>query len=109
MGFTTSRARSGATAAGLPSNRGFFDGEARIIVDSSIDHATHLSPPLKVSLNQLGGFRNEAGFWLTGLEAASVGARLAPGGVDLYGAATVEFRGGALGAFAGAAAAPEQE
>ena len=46
-------------------------------------------------------------FWLTGLEAASVGARLAPGGVDLYCAATVEFRGGAIGAFAGAASVPE--
>jgi predicted dehydrogenase len=46
-------------------------------------------------------------FWLTGLEAASVGARLTPGGVDLFGAAAVEFRGGAIGAFAGAASVPE--
>jgi len=46
-------------------------------------------------------------FWLTGLEASSVGARLAPGGVDLCGAAAVEFRGGGIGALAGAASLPE--
>jgi len=46
-------------------------------------------------------------FWLTGLEAVSVAARLVPGGVDLYGAATVEFRGGAIGGCTGAASLPE--
>lgn len=46
-------------------------------------------------------------FWLTGLEAASVAARLVPSGVDLCGAATVEFRGGAIGGCTGAAWVPE--
>ncbi len=41
----------GAASVGLTAGHGFFDGEARIIVESSIDGATHLSPPLKVSLN----------------------------------------------------------
>jgi predicted dehydrogenase len=46
-------------------------------------------------------------FWLTGLDAASVAARLAPGSVDLFGAAIVEFRGAAIGGFTGAASVPE--
>jgi predicted dehydrogenase len=46
-------------------------------------------------------------FWLTGLDAVSVAARLAPVGVDLSGAATVGFRGGAIGGVTGAASVPE--
>lgn len=45
--------------------------------------------------------------WLTGLEPKSVGARIAPGAVDLVDAASVAFEGGTLGTFSGAAGMPE--
>ncbi len=45
--------------------------------------------------------------WLTGLAPRSVSARLAPGVVDLVDAASVDFDGGALGTFSGAAGMPE--
>lgn len=45
--------------------------------------------------------------WLTGLKPRSVGARVAPGVVDLVDAASIAFDGGALGTFSGAAGMPE--
>jgi len=50
-------------------------------------------------------------FWLTGLRAAEVSARMtAPGsGVDLYDAATVTFDQGAIGVISGAATLPDDD
>jgi hypothetical protein len=40
----------GAVKAGMPSDRGTFNGNARIVVDSFVDNEVHESPPMHVNL-----------------------------------------------------------